>query len=126
MKTVQFQGGTAEPMLLLTNVALTPSRKSLWAIVRGYLCRWLVEETIRFIKQSYKLEDMRVLRYERLRNLMALVLAAVYFAAVWLGESLKLAVLTTRVIQTAKRFFGAPDFHYYALASGLATLFSRR
>ena len=56
---------------------------------------------------------------------VALVLAAVYFAAVWLGESLKLAVLTTRVIQTAKRFFGTPGFHYYALASGIATLFSR-
>ena len=60
-----------------------------------------------------------------MRNLTALVLAAVYFAAVWLGESIKLAVLTTRVIQTAKRFFGTPDFHYYALASGIATLFSR-
>ena len=122
---VVVRGFGEEPMLLLTNVALTSSRKSLWAIVRGYLCRWLVEETIRFIKQSYHLEDMRVLRYERLRNLTALVLAAVYFAAVWLGESIKLAVLTTRIVQTAKRFFGAPDFHYYALASGIATLFSR-
>lgn len=122
---VVVRGLGEEPMLLLTNVALTSSRKSLWNIVRGYLCRWLVEEAIRFIKQSYHLEDMRVLSYERLRNLMALVLAAVYFAAVWLGESLKLAVLTTRIIQTAKRFFGAPDFHYYALASGIATLFSR-
>ena len=33
--------------------------------------------------------------------------------------------LIGRVIQTVKRFFGAPDFHYYALASGIATLFSR-
>lgn len=66
-----------------------------------------------------------MLNYERLRNLMALVLAAVYFVAVWLGEFLKLAVLTTRIIQAAKRFFGAPDFHFYALASGIATLFSR-
>lgn len=68
---------------------------------------------------------MRALRCERLRNLTALVLAAVYFVAVWLGESIKPAVLTSRIVQTAKRFFGAPDFHYYALASGIATLFSR-
>jgi hypothetical protein len=51
-------------------------------------------------------------------------LAAVYFSAVWLGASLKLAVLATRIAQAAKRLFGVPDFHYYALADGIATLFS--
>jgi hypothetical protein len=122
---VVVRGFGEEPMLLLTNVAVQPSRKSLWAIVQGYLCRWLVEETIRFIKQSYHLEDLRVMKYERMRNLVALVLAAVYFTAVWLGESLKLAVLSSRVAQVAKRFFGVPDFHYYALADGISTLFSR-
>jgi len=96
-----------------------------WWVVRGYLTRWLVEETIRFIKQSYRLEDLRVLNYERLRNLAALVMAAAYFAAVWLGESLKLAVLASRVSRVAKRFFGVPEFHYYALADGIAVLLSR-
>jgi len=43
----------------------------------------------------------------------------------WLGESLKLTVLATRVAQVAKRFFGVPDFHYYALADGIAMLLSR-
>lgn len=122
---VVVKGFGEEPMLLLTNVEVKKSRKQLWFIVSGYLARWLVEETIRFIKQSYHLEDIRVLDYERLRNLVALVLAAVYFSAVWLGESLKLAVLATRVAKVAKRFFGVPDFHYYALADGIATLLSR-
>jgi hypothetical protein len=122
---VVVKGFGQEPLLLLTNVAVKATRRSLWQIVSGYLTRWLVEETIRFIKQSYRLEDMRVLDYQRLRNLAALVLAAAYFAAVWLGESLKLAVLTTRVTQIAKRFFGVPEFHYYALADGLRVLFSR-
>ena len=122
---VVIRGFGSEPMMLLTNVALTPSRKRVWFIVKGYFARWRVEETIRFIKQSYHLEDLRVLDYERLRNLVALVLAAVYFSAVWLGASLKLAVLTTRIAKVAKRFFGVPDFHYYALADGIANLFSR-
>jgi hypothetical protein len=125
LTVVVVKGFGEEPLLLLTNVAVKATRRSLWRIVSGYLTRWLVEETIRFIKQSYRLEDMRVLDYERLRNLAALVLAAAYFAAVWLGESLKLAVLTTRVTQIAKRFFGVPEFHYYALADGLRVLFSR-
>lgn len=122
---VVVKGFGAEPLLLLTSVALTHSRRSLWFIVRGYLARWLVEETIRFIKQSYHLEDVRVLDYQRLKNLMALVLAAAYFSAVWLGETLKLAVLCTRVARVAKRFFGVPDFHYYALADGISVLLSK-
>jgi len=35
----------------------------------------------RFIKQSYNLEDIRVLKYRRLKNLVVLVTAAAYFAA---------------------------------------------
>lgn len=122
---VIVQGFGEEPLMLLTNVAVKPSRTSLWFIVQVYLARWMVEETIRFIKQSYHLEDIRVLDYDRLKNLVALTLAATYFAAVWLGERLRLAVLCRRVAKLAKRFFGVPEFHYYALADGIRTLLSR-
>ncbi len=122
---VVVRGLGEKPTMLLTNLSLLPSRKSLWSVVEGYLSRWLVEESIRFIKQSYRLEDIRVLSYERLRNLTALVLAAAYFAAVWLGESVRLSVLTCRVTRVARRFFGVPQFHYYALADGIAFLLRR-
>jgi len=58
--------------------------------------------------------------------MVALTMAAAYFSGVWLGESLKLTVLATRVAKVAKRFFGVPDFHYYALADGIAMLLSRQ
>ncbi|MBF0405694.1 MAG: transposase [Nitrospirae bacterium] len=45
-----------------------------------YMRRWAIEETNRFIKQSYDLEDVRV--HRSLQNLMQLVLAAAYFASV--------------------------------------------
>lgn len=122
---VVVRGFGEKPLMLLTNVEVKPSRTSLWFIVRGYLARWMVEETIRFIKQSYHLEDLRVLDYERLRNLVALTVAAAYFAAVWLGEKLRLQVMCRRVAKLAKRFFGLPEFHYYALADGIRTLFAR-
>ena len=122
---VVVKGFGQEPLLLLTNLPVQATRRSVWQIVSGYLTRWLVEETIRFIKQSYRLEDLRVLTYERLRNLAALVIATAYFAAVWLGQSLKLAVLASRVLKAAKRFFGVPEFHYYALADGIRFLLSR-
>jgi hypothetical protein len=122
---VVVQGFGAEPMLLLTNLEVRAARRWVWRVVCGYLTRWLVEETIRFIKQSYQLEDMRVLHYERLRNLAALVMASAYFGAAWLGHSLKLAVLASRVLKVARRFLGVPEFHYYALADGIGFLLSR-
>ena len=122
---VVVRGFGEEPMMLLTNLPVKPSRASLWFVVRGYLGRWMVEETIRFIKQSYNLEDIRVLDYDRLKNLVALVVASAYFAAVWLGEGLRLAVLRRMVTTVAKRFFGVPQFHYYALADGIRTILTR-
>jgi hypothetical protein len=122
---VVVKGFGQEPLMILTNVQTRKSRKSLWFIVEGYLSRWLVEDAIRFIKQSYRLEDIRLLSYRRLQNMMALVLAAVYFSAVWLGNSLRLAVLSSHIIKAAKRFYGVTDFCYYALADGIAVLLSR-
>jgi len=122
---VVLSGFGQEPLLLLTNLEVKATRRSVWRVVQGYLSRWLVEETIRFIKQSYQLEDLRVLHYERLRNLAALVMASAYFAAAWLGHSLKLAVLASRVMKSARRFFGVPEFHYYALADGIGFVLSR-
>ena len=62
-------------------------------------------ETIRFVKQSYQLEDIRVLTYDRLRNMMGLVLAASYFAAVYLGVRAKMEILVTHVLKASKRIF---------------------
>ena len=114
-----------EPMLLLTTEPLRRNRKVLWRIVRSYLRRWAIEETIRFMKQSYELEDVRVLGYSSLKNLMPLVMAAVYFAAVVLDGQAKLRVMAGYVFRAAKRLFGIPDFCYYAIADGLMSIFAR-
>jgi len=45
---------------------------------------WQIEETIWFTKQTYGIEDIRLRRYTRLQNMVALAFAAVYLAAVWL------------------------------------------
>ena len=59
--------------------------KSQWRIVEGYLTRWRVEETIRFVKQSYGFENIRVMTYTHIRNMASLVLASAYFATVWIA-----------------------------------------
>lgn len=122
---VVINGFGKEPLLLLTTEPMRRNRKRLWWAVNAYLTRWRIEETIRFIKQSYDFEDVRVLTYRRLRNMAALVLAASYFAAVWLGTKTKLEILAVHVIDAAKRLFGVPDFRYYALADGISAVFKR-
>ena len=97
----------------------------LWFVVGGYLTRWRVEEAIRFVKQSYRLEDIHVRGYQSLKNLVALVLCVAYFAAIHLGEGLSLRALTHNVIKAPKRIFGAPVFHYYAIADGIAAILRR-
>jgi hypothetical protein len=116
---VVVKGLGREPLMILTNVEVVKSRKSLMFIVLSYFRRWQIEETIRFAKQAYDIEDIRLRRYDALQNMIAIVSAAVYFVAVWLGERLKLGILAHHALQAAKRIFGVPDFRYYALADGV-------
>ncbi|BBO66376.1 hypothetical protein DSCA_03060 [Desulfosarcina alkanivorans] len=88
-----------------------------WRVVQAYITRWKVEETIRFIKQSYDLEDVRVMTYERLKNMATLVLAASFFPSVHSGAKAKLEVLALHVLNAADRIFGIPNFSYYAAYS---------
>jgi len=116
--------GTA-PMMLLTDLPMRRNRKVLWWVVSAYLTRWRIEEAIRFVKQSYDLEDIRVLTYQRLRNLAVLVNAVAFFTAVVLGTRIKLEILATHLVTAARRLFGIPDFRLYALADGIREVCAR-
>ena len=116
---VVVAGFGQEPMLLLTPGGGARDSASLGWIVQIYLTRWKIEETFRFIKQSYHVEDIRVLRYQRLKNLVLLVTAAAYFAATFLGQKLKLNILCEKLLIISRRFFGIPPFRFYALADGI-------
>jgi hypothetical protein len=122
---VVVKGFGKTPLMILTTEPMRRNRKVLWWAVEAYLTRWRVEDTIRFIKQSYDFEDIRVLTYNRLKNMATLVLAASYFAAVWLGTTTKLKILAMHAMNAAKRIFGIPDFRYYALADGISAIFKR-
>lgn len=119
------RGLGAQPLMLLTNEPLNRSYRCLWHMVQAYLKRWAIEETIRYAKTCYDLENVRVLTYQSLQNLMPLVTAAMYFAACVLDHDARLRVMAGFVERAAKRLFGIPDFKYYALADGLRALFAR-
>ena len=114
---VVVKGFSEKPMMLLTNVA-TKSRGMI-RILEIYLTRWKCEESYRFIKQAYNLEDVRVLSYTALRNMMVLVQAVFYFVSAELGKNLKLNILLKKLYEKAKRFFEIPEFKQYAIADGI-------
>jgi len=110
-------------MMLLTNCPVkTRIKETIWRIIEIYLTRWKCDESFRYIKQCYNLEDIRVRSYIAIRNTIVLILAVAYFAAVYLGDNLKLKVLVERVYLVSKRFFGVPTFFNYAMADGLYNL----
>jgi hypothetical protein len=121
-----IQGFGAEPLMLLTTETLRRSFTCLWRWVRAYMRRWNSEETIHYVKTRYDLENVRVLNYQGLQNLMPLVLAAMFFAACVLDHDQRLRIMAQYVEKAAKRLFGIPEFKYYALADGMSALFSRR
>ena len=97
-------------------------KESVWRITEIYITRWKCDESYRYIKQCYNLEDVRVRSYIGIRNIVVLVLAISYFAAVYLGQSTKLKIMVERIYIFSKRFFAVPSFNNYAIADGLYNL----
>jgi hypothetical protein len=72
--------------------------------------------------ECYQLEDVRIRSYISIRNIVVLVLAVSYFAAVYLGQSIRLKMLVERIFIVPKSFFGVPSFFNYAIADGIYNL----
>lgn len=117
MRLVVIKGFGRESMLLMTNVD-----KSAREILDIYLTRWKCEESFRFLKQEYHLEDVRVRSYVRLRNTIALMHAVFYFVSVYLHRGLRVKILLEKILEKAKRFFEVPVFKHYAVADGIYRL----
>lgn len=119
---VVIRGWGQEPILLLTNVTPegeTPERPYEKWIAEIYLTRHACEDTFRFLKQAYQVEDVRVRRYTALRNTYVLVHAVMYFVSAVIGTKARLTILFKKLCQKAKRFFEIATFFHYAVADGI-------
>lgn len=120
---VVIKGFGKIPMLLLTNKPVElHNNKHLWQIVDIYLTRWKCDECYRYIKQSYNLEDLRVMSYYSIRNITTLVHCIAYFTSIYIGISIKLKIMVQKIFILSKRFFGVPTFFNYAMADGIFEL----
>ena len=122
---VVVRGFGREPMMLITSLPVSGSFESQWRVVDAYISRWRIEETIRFVKQSYGFENIRVKSYTRIRNMASLVLASAYFATVWIGRHARREVLAEHIKRLGRRLNEVPEFAAYAIADGLRRAFTR-
>ena len=120
-----IKGYGEKPIMLLITEPLKHNRNVLKNILKSYFKRWSIEETFRFLKQTYDLENIRVIRYNCLINMMVIVLAVFYFLAVILDGNQKLVIVLGFILKCAKRVFCIPDFKYYALGDGISNIFTR-
>lgn len=116
---VVVRGLGREPIAWLTHLLMRKKHKVLWWVVSAYHTRWRAEEPIRFAKQCYDLEDIRVKIYGGPRNTVAPVMAAAFFTAIVLGTTVKPQNLAIRLRQVALRLVRIPDFRYYALGNSM-------
>ena len=65
------------------------------------LCKAL-HKSLRFVKQTYDLDNISVLKYVRLKNMMALLLTVFYFVAIILDQSQKLTIMAGHVLKWGK------------------------
>jgi len=117
------KGFGENPMVLITNLDLSVfDADETFSILKIYLTRWKCDETYRYIKQAYNLEDVRVRSLNGIKNTVALVMAVAYFAMIYMGEGLKLRVMREKLFILSKRFFAVPIFFCYAMADGIYNL----
>ena len=117
MSIVVVRGFGKDPLMLMTNVEKEPKE-----ILDIYLTRWKCEESFRFLKHEYHLEDVRVRSYIGLRNTIAIMHSVFYFLSVYLHRGLRVNILLEKILEKAKRFFGVPVFKHYAIADGIYRL----
>ena len=74
---------------LLTTRPMRQSREILWRQVLSFLQFGHAVNTNRELKHHFDFDDVRVLSYQRLRNLAVLVQAAAFVEAQWPGIALQ-------------------------------------
>ncbi len=114
-----------KPLMLLTTEQLRLNRSVLTTLAKMYFKRWKIEETIRFVKQGFDLENVRLMRYRSLRNLLALLLLVFWFLNDVLELNQKLKIMAGHILTCSKRVFGIPEFTFYALGDGIRAIFVR-
>ncbi|MDK2920114.1 MAG: hypothetical protein PWQ37_2847 [Candidatus Petromonas sp.] len=114
---VFVRGYARKGLMLLTNLDIKDGKDCLRPIL-CYISRWNVEEFIRFKKNQYKLEDVRVQSYQRLKNINFLLTMAMSYISLT-SKSISSRKMIFILQEISKRVHGIPPFPYYSTADGI-------
>jgi len=67
-------------MMMITNLEIKDNTDVL-KVFSKYSCRWWVEDTYKYIKQEYWLEEIQLRNYSSLQNMMIFVFASMHFVS---------------------------------------------
>lgn len=112
-----------EPMMLLTNLQSDDKRLCV-VITKVYLMRWRIEEYYKFKKQGYAYEKFLVRSLDSIRNLDMLLSMAIGYIGI-LSEKIDEKIEVIEIVVASKRLYGLAKFTFYAIAYGLAMIFSK-
>jgi len=113
---------------------ILPEEKQILAnmkkIIHSYVYRWVIEEYFRFLKQSFDLENIRILTYQRMQNMIKLLffVSTILWKISFKTEYSIWKKHIAAVIEYAKpslKTIKSENFIGYAMVTGLANLFSR-
>jgi hypothetical protein len=92
--------------------------------LKGYRLRWKIEEFHRQVKQDFGWEDMQLMDYTRLKNMNALLLAAVWFVYQLYRMRLTLYKVFPRIMSDRKRDIDKLVFIYYRITEVVNYIFN--
>lgn len=109
-------------LYLLTNVQ-NLSKEAVIEVFKAYIGRWQVEEYIRFVKQQFNMEGLKVISLGRIKNIIRLIFMSVVVLTQFGDFRHKYSKLRSTLINKAKRTYKLPQklkFFLYLIADGLA------
>ena len=123
MYAVILKMGRGEPVILLTNQKPNSKKLAFFGetIISQYGVRWSVEEKIRFEKQLFKYENVRLQSLKGLKNLMSIINIISFFM-----ERISPTKLGGYLIKKAKPIKQKVRLKYYRLAMGIRCIFRKR
>jgi hypothetical protein len=121
-----------QPMVLLTTEPADTEDQILF-VLQCYMARWSVEEFFRFVKQSFKLEQIRCFKWGRNKNLVHLVFIAsclifsLHQLAGHMGGHIRTWLIReARLVHKRRSKSPMLLFNFYAYAAGLGAIFRDR
>jgi hypothetical protein len=112
----------AEPMYLITNKKCSCNQAAK-LIYEKYLQRWGIETLIRTLKKEYNIEDVRLLRYKGIRNIISLAFLCLYLLSkivYCIGHNTQFT--KTYLVIMGKRIKKKGSFLYHTISRGLSSI----